>query len=80
MSPDQRTMYLTQCATDPTYPRYAQIVTSSRSDAAWGKANELKVTGDTLSSYAHPAVSPDGLWLYFTSDMPGGMGGLDSNT
>lgn len=77
MSPDQRTMYLTQCATDPTYPRYAQIVTSSRSDAAWGKANELKVTGDTLSSYAHPAVSPDGLWLYFTSDMPGGMGGLD---
>lgn len=77
MSPDQRTMYLTQCATDPTYPRYAQIVTSSRSDAAWGKANELKVTGDTLSSYAHPAVSPDGQWLYFTSDMPGGMGGLD---
>lgn len=77
MSPDLRTMYLTQCATDPTYPRYAQIVTSSRSDAAWGKATELKVTGDTLSSYAHPAVSPDGLWLYFTSDMPGGMGGLD---
>ncbi len=77
MSPDLRTMYLTQCATDPTYPRYAQIVTSSRSDAAWGKATELKVTGDTLSSYAHPAVSPDGQWLYFTSDMPGGMGGLD---
>lgn len=77
MSPDQRTMYLTQCSTDPTYPRYAQIVTSSRSDAAWGKATELKVTGDTLSSYAHPAVSPDGQWLYFTSDMPGGMGGLD---
>lgn len=76
-SPDSRTMYLTQCKTDPTYPRYATIVTSSRSDASWGKASPLEVTKDTLSSYAHPAVSPDGQWLYFTSDMPGGMGGLD---
>ena len=76
-TPDGRTMYLTQCVTDPTYPRYAQICTSSRADAAWGKATPLQVTRDTLSSYAHPAVSPDGLWLYFTSDMPGGLGGLD---
>lgn len=76
-SPDGRTMYLTQCLTDASYPRYAQIVTSSRSDAAWGKPSPLTITRDTLSSYAHPAVSPDGLWLYFTSDMPGGMGGLD---
>ena len=77
LSPDQRTMYLTQCTSDQSYPRYAQIVTSARADAAWGKTSELKITGDTLSSYAHPAVSPDGQWLYFVSDMPGGMGGLD---
>ena len=32
---------------------------------------------DTLSSYAHPAITPDGEWLYFVSDMPGGEGGLD---
>ena len=76
-SPDGRTMYLTQCLTDPSYPRYATIATSNRSDAAWGKATELKVTRDTLSAYAHPAVSPDGQWLYFTSDMPGGEGGYD---
>ena len=76
-SADGREMFLTQCVTDPSYPRYAQIVKSSRSDAAWGKAAEVKLTGDTLSSYAHPAISPDGEWLYFTSDMPGGKGGLD---
>lgn len=76
-SADGREMFLTQCVTDPSYPRYAQIVKSSRSDAAWGKATEVKLTGDTLSSYAHPAISPDGEWLYFTSDMPGGKGGLD---
>lgn len=76
-SADGREMFLTQCVTDPSYPRYAQIVKSSRSDAAWGKATEVKLTGDTLSSYAHPAISPDGEWLYFTSDMPGGKGCLD---
>lgn len=77
LTSDQRTMYLTQCVSDASYPRYAQIVTSARSDAAWGKPTELKITADTLSSYAHPAVSPDGEWLYFVSDMPGGMGGMD---
>lgn len=76
-SPDQRTMYLTQCVSDPSYPRYATIATSNRADAAWGKAQKLEITRDTLSSFAHPAVSPDGEWLYFTSDMPGGKGGLD---
>ena len=75
--PDQREMYLTQCVTDPSYPRYAQIVKSNRSDAAWGKASSVELTKDTLSCFAHPAVSPDGQWLYFVSDMPGGKGGLD---
>ena len=76
-SPDQRTMYFTQCATDPNYPRYAQVMTSARSDAAWAKATKLAISKDTLSSFAHPAVSPDGQWLYFVSDMPGGQGGQD---
>lgn len=76
-SPDGRTMYLTQCRSDASYPRYATIVTSNRSDAAWSKTTELTITRDTLSAYAHPAVSPDGQWLYFASNMPGGLGGYD---
>ena len=76
-SPDGRTMYLTLCKTDPDYPRFATIATSSRTDAAWSKPTDLKLTYDTLSTYAHPAVSPDGEWLYFTSNMPGGQGGYD---
>ncbi len=76
-SADGRTMYLTQCKTDPDYPRFATIVKSSRSDASWSKPTELVVSKDTLSIFAHPAVSPDGLWLYFVSDMPGGLGGYD---
>ena len=76
-SPDGREMYLTQCATSLSYPRYAQIIKSDRSDAAWGKAIPISLTTDSLSSFAHPAISPNGEWLYFTSDMPGGKGGLD---
>ena len=76
-SSDGKTMYLTICRTDPQYPRMAEIWTSQRADAGWGKPAALKITADTLSSYAHPAPSPDGRWLYFTSDMPGGYGGTD---
>ena len=76
-SPDGRSMYLTVCKTDPSYPRYATIAVSSRSDASWSKPTELTISKDTLSSFAHPAISPDGEWLYFVSDMPGGVGGYD---
>ena len=76
-SPDGKTMYLTRCTHDPDYPRFAQIYKSQRADASWGKPTLLEISKDTLSSYAHPAVSPDGQWLYFVSDMPGGLGGTD---
>ena len=76
-SPDGKTMYLTQCQTDPNYPRYARLMVSHRSDASWSKPQELIILHDTLTSFAHPAVSPDGQWLYLVSDLPGGMGGLD---
>lgn len=76
-SQDGQTMYLTVCRTDPQYPRMAEIWTSTRSDAKWSKPTQLKLSADTLSSYAHPAPSPDGRWIYFVSDMPGGFGGLD---
>ncbi len=76
-TPDGKTMYFTRCTFDPDYPRYAEIYKSERSDAAWSKPTPFVISSDTLSSYAHPAVSPDGEWLYFVSDMPGGVGGLD---
>lgn len=77
ISPDGSQMYLTLCTSDPSYPRYAKIVVSNRSDALWGKPTDFQISKDTLSAFAHPAVSPDGDWLYFVSDMPGGKGGLD---
>lgn len=77
ISPDGKTLYFTRCSSDPSYPRYAEIWQSTRSDAAWSKPEKCHISRDTLSSFAHPAVSPDGQWLYFVSDFPGGEGGLD---
>lgn len=77
LTPDNSQMYLTQCTFDASSPRYAKIVVSNRSDALWGAAKDYPLSNDTLSAFAHPAISPDGEWLYFVSDMPGGKGGLD---
>ena len=76
-SPDFKTMYFTRCLIDGESPRAAQIYKSTRSDASWSAPTQCELVKDTLSSFAHPAVSPDGAWLYFVSDVSGGMGGLD---
>lgn len=76
-SPDGQTMYFTRCTTHPSQPRYAQIWTAQRHDATWSNPQPLRLSRDTLAAFAHPAVSPDGKWLYFVSDLPGGQGGLD---
>lgn len=76
-SPDGSMMYLTKARREPNAPSSVEIYTSTRADASWSAAQKLDITADTLSVYAHPAVSPDGNYLYFTSDMPGGEGGRD---
>ena len=76
-SPDGSMMYLTKARREPNAPTSVEIYTSTRADASWSTAQKLDITADTLSVYAHPAVSPDGNYLYFTSDMPGGEGGRD---
>lgn len=76
-TPDGQTMYLSKARREPNSPTGVEIYTSQRSDAKWSAPVKYEITADTLSSYGHPAVSPDGTWLYFTSDMPGGSGGKD---
>ena len=56
-SPDGRMMFLTQCKTDPNYPRYATIVISSRSDAAWSKPTELTISKDLHTLPYHQMVN-----------------------
>lgn len=76
-SPDGSTMYLTRARREPNKATSVELFTSTRSDAKWSAPQPLEITADTLSVYGHPAVSPSGEYLYFTSDMPGGQGGRD---
>lgn len=73
-SPDGNTMYLTKARRSPTSNTSVEIFTSQRSDAQWSAPVKYEITGDTISSFGHPAVSPDGTYLYFSSDMPANGG------
>lgn len=76
-SPDGQTMYLTKARRELNSPTSVEIFTSTRSDAKWSTPVKFEITADTLSTFGHPAVSADGDYLYFVSDMPGGYGGKD---
>lgn len=76
-SPDGQTMYLTVAKRSETSSTSVEIYTSRRSEASWSAAQKFEILNDTVTAVGHPAVSPDGTYLYFTSDMPGGYGGLD---
>lgn len=76
-SPDGQMMYLTKARRSVNSDTSVEIFTSTRSDASWSAPQKFEITADSLSAYGHPAVSPDGKYLYFASDMPGGFGGKD---
>ena len=76
-STDGQTMYLTVARRALDANTSVEIFTSQRSDATWSAPVKLEITADTISAFGHPAVSPDGTYLYFASDMPGGFGGKD---
>jgi peptidoglycan-associated lipoprotein len=76
-TPDGNTMFYTCASGAAGHGTAPAIFASTRSDASWSKGELVKFGGDTLSTFAHPAVTPDGAWLYFVSDMPGGEGGMD---
>ena len=76
-SPDGQTMYLTRALRSPTSSTTVEIHTSRRSDASWSAPQKFEIVSDSVTAVGHPAVSPDGRYLYFTSDMPGGYGGRD---
>lgn len=74
---DGSTMYYTYCAQDPEGPRTAELYRSRRSNAEWGKGEKIAIVKDSITPLGHPAISPDGKFLYFVSDAVGGFGGKD---
>lgn len=54
----------------------ARLVEDSVGNLYWETGNRLRFCDDRYM-FAHPAYSPSGNSLYFTSDKPGGYGGMD---
>ncbi|MBR5030412.1 MAG: OmpA family protein, partial [Muribaculaceae bacterium] len=76
-TPDGQTMFFAKALRKTDSGTSVEIYKASRSEARWTGAAKFEITADTLSAYNDPAVSTDGKWLYFSSDMPGGQGGKD---
>lgn len=53
------------------------IYYSVKEGSEWKEPVALPFNSDASFSVQHPAISPDGNILYFVSDMPGGLGGMD---
>jgi len=77
--------YLTGMTTDASrlfltfYDPYrsGEIYTSRLDSGKWSVLERLNENVNTLFNESHASPSPDGKYLYFTSDRKGGYGGLD---
>ncbi|MGW8317008.1 MAG: PorE family type IX secretion system protein, partial [Bacteroidales bacterium] len=77
LSADYSTLYFTRCKKGKNESLGCQIFRSSAQGDDWSDpVVEFDQFGDSITT-AHPAISPDGLTLYFVSDMPGGLGEKD---
>ncbi len=70
-------LYFTRCEAIPDVDIGCRIYVSQRSGANWGEPRVVPLVSDSSISVGHPAISHDDMRLYFVSDMPGGVGGLD---
>ncbi|WP_321281260.1 OmpA family protein [Marinifilum fragile] len=72
---DEKTMYYT-CWYTRKGRQYMEIVEAEFKNDKWKASFVLPFNGRKYSC-AYPYVSKDGKSLYFSSDMPGGYGGMD---
>lgn len=76
LSSDYNTLYFTRCKVSKRDKLGCQIFKSKRGDDDWMSPDEIKIAADSMI-VAHPSIDADGTTLYFVSNIPGGMGGLD---
>ena len=76
-SPNEKTMYFTRSERDNSknYQLYKTILKED-SSGNWTDELELAISSDTYS-IENPFITADGTQLYFSSNMPGSLGGFD---
>jgi peptidoglycan-associated lipoprotein len=73
---DYRELYFTRCEAGKREQKGCIIMYSQKSGATWSVPKSIGLLSDSLVA-AHPAISPDGLKLYYVTDIPGGFGNKD---
>jgi peptidoglycan-associated lipoprotein len=76
LSSDYKELYFTRCESGKREKKGCVIMYSRRSGDKWSDPKNIAILPDSLVA-AHPAISSDGLTLYFVSDIPGGFGKKD---
>lgn len=84
ITPDNKTIFFTanklnkkdKLVVDKTHTNQFQLLRANLDGEKAGKPEKLFFNGDDYS-VGHPAVSEDGKWLFFVSDIPGGSGETD---
>lgn len=75
---DGQFMFYTYSHVDSDKSTRPEIYFSRKVNGIWTSGKRLDIVPENdYSTFAHPAVSPSGDYLYFVSDMPGGYGGMD---
>jgi peptidoglycan-associated lipoprotein len=75
-SADYSEIYYTRCEAGKREKKGCVIMYSKRSGESWSEPKNIGILPDSVVA-AHPALSPDGLTLFFVSDINGGYGKKD---
>ena len=69
-------IFFTRCPEEKGKQVKCGLYMAKKQGSTWGVATRLPFNNDTVQ-FGHPTLSADGKFLYFTSRMSGGYGGLD---
>ncbi|MFS8617698.1 MAG: OmpA family protein [Solitalea sp.] len=76
ISPDGQTLYFTICG-DPRGKGSCDIYVSRLVGDSWSKPENLGAPINSPAWESQPSLAPDGRTLYFASNRPGTLGGID---
>ncbi len=73
---DYKELYFTRCEVGKREKKGCEIMYTKRAGDKWSEPKNIGLEADSIVA-AHPALTSDGLTLYFVSDLAGGSGGKD---
>lgn len=76
LTADYKEIYFTRCEAGKRAKKGCIIMHANRKGDSWSEPKDIGILPDSVVA-AHPAITPDGLTLYFVSDIAGGYGGKD---